>query len=160
MLCWVREASHKRPNFFKIYFIYFKRARVCMCTCKQGRERERERERERLLSRLHAISAEPDEGIKLTNCKITTWAKIKNQILNWLSHPGAPKDLVFWLHSYEISRIGKVIVTESRLVVVLSLGTGENGKWLPVGAEFLLGEQKCSRIRLWWWLDILKITEL
>ena len=38
----------------------------------------------------HAVSAEPDGGLKLTNCEIITWAEIK-QTLNGLSHPGAPK---------------------------------------------------------------------
>ena len=36
------------------------------------REKERERERERIPSRLHAISAEPDAGLRLTNCEIMT----------------------------------------------------------------------------------------
>ena len=65
------------------------------------REREREREstwergRERISSRLHAISAEPDRGLKPTNPKIMTWAEIKSQTLNWLSHPGVPTQLNF-----------------------------------------------------------------
>ena len=38
----------------------------------EGVERERERERERIPSGLHAVSAEPDLGLDLTNCEITT----------------------------------------------------------------------------------------
>ena len=37
---------------------------------KQGRGRETGRER--LISRLHAVSAEPDLGLKLTNCEMVT----------------------------------------------------------------------------------------
>ena len=36
------------------------------------REREREREREKIPSRLHAASAEPNAGLDLPNCAITT----------------------------------------------------------------------------------------
>ena len=49
------------------------------------RERERERgkgrdreEREGISSRLHTVSMEPDAGLKLTNCEVVTWAKIKS----------------------------------------------------------------------------------
>ena len=35
-------------------------------------ERERERERERTPSRLHVVSAEPNMGLKLTNCEVMT----------------------------------------------------------------------------------------
>ena len=34
-------------------------------------EREREREGERILSRLHAVSTEPDVGLELMNLEIT-----------------------------------------------------------------------------------------
>ena len=34
--------------------------------------RGREREKERIPSRLQAVSAEPDAGLKLTNCEIMT----------------------------------------------------------------------------------------
>ena len=58
------------------------------------RERERteraERQGERISSRLHNVSAEPDDGLKLTNYKIMIWAKTKSWMLNWLSHPGTP----------------------------------------------------------------------
>ena len=38
---------------------------------------------------LHTDSREPDAGLKLMNHEIMTWAKIKSQMLNQLSHPGA-----------------------------------------------------------------------
>ena len=53
-------------------------------------EWEKGRRRERVPSRLHTVSVEPDMGLKLTNCEITTSAKIESQILNRLSHPGTP----------------------------------------------------------------------
>ena len=56
----------------------------------RGKERERERGRERIPSRFHTISTEPYVGLDLTNCENTTWAEIKSQTLNQLSHPGAP----------------------------------------------------------------------
>ena len=33
---------------------------------------QEQRQRERIPSRLHAVSIEPDEGLDLTNCGITT----------------------------------------------------------------------------------------
>ena len=54
--------------------------------------RGRERGGERIASRLHAVSAEPNVELKLTNCEIMTGTKV----LNRLSHPGAPpKMLIF-----------------------------------------------------------------
>ena len=54
----------------------------------RGRRRWKQREANSLLS------VEPDAGLHLTswdhNSEIVTWAEIKSQILNWLSHPGAP----------------------------------------------------------------------
>ena len=61
--------------------IYFERE------CKGRRA---ERGRERIPGRLHTVSTEPHTGLKLTNCEIMTWAEIKSQILNRLSHPGPP----------------------------------------------------------------------
>ena len=61
-------------NFFYVYLFILRE-----------RERERasehasgggvEREGERISSRLHAISAEPDAGVKFMNSEIMTWAK-------------------------------------------------------------------------------------
>ena len=33
---------------------------------------------EQIPSRLHTVSEEPDTGLKLTNCKIMTWAEIES----------------------------------------------------------------------------------
>ena len=67
------------------------------------RKRGRERERERILSRLHAVSTEPEAGLHLTNDVIMTWVKIKNWTLNRLSHPDAPSmwfiDFFLWKES-------------------------------------------------------------
>ena len=78
-----------------------------------GRERDREREGEResgggaeregerIPSRLRTVSAEPDDlGLDPMNLELMTWAKIKSQMLNQVSHPGAP-GLTYsssWLH--------------------------------------------------------------
>ena len=54
-------------------------------------ERDRERERERIPSRLCSVRAEPNVGLEHTNREIMTSAKIKSQMLDQLSHPGAPR---------------------------------------------------------------------
>ena len=54
------------------------------------RERERERERENP-KQAHTVSEEPNVGLDLMNHDFMTWAEIKSQVLNWLSHPGALK---------------------------------------------------------------------
>ena len=73
--------------FFPCLFIYFERVRTHTHTHK--RVRGREGWRERIPSRLHAVSSEPKARLN-TNHEIMTWAKIKSQMLNRLSHPGAP----------------------------------------------------------------------
>ena len=50
----------------------------------------RERRKDRIPSRLQTVSTEPKAGLDPTNREIMTWAKIKGQMLNQLSHPGAP----------------------------------------------------------------------
>ena len=74
--------------FFFLKFIYLFWERESACA--QVGEGWRERDRERIPSRLHTVSAEPDRGLWLTKQEIMTWAEIKGQRLNWLSHPGAP----------------------------------------------------------------------
>ena len=51
--------------------------------------RGRERGRERIPSMLCTDRAEPDGGLKPTSCGIMTWAEIRSQMLNRLSHPDA-----------------------------------------------------------------------
>ena len=43
-----------------------------MCVHKPAGKRQRERGRERILTRLCAVRAEPDAGLKLTNCEMMT----------------------------------------------------------------------------------------
>ena len=52
--------------FFK--FIYSEKERERVSTSRGGPERRRDR----IPSRLRTISAEPDVGLELTNCEITT----------------------------------------------------------------------------------------
>ena len=79
--------------FFKFIYLFF-------------REREhewgrgKERGREGIPSRLHSLHSVWHRA-QSHDCKIMTWAEIKSQILNWLSHPGVPVFLVFkvaWIH--------------------------------------------------------------
>ena len=69
--------------FFKFY-LFGEKAREK----RGGAEREGEKETP---SRLRAISAEPDAGLKFSNHEIMTCAEIKGQILNGRSHPGTPE---------------------------------------------------------------------
>ena len=99
--------------FFLSLFIFLERERVCACVCaRTGRESQRERGRENPKRALFcAVSTEPCAGLHLTNREIVTWAKIKSQMFNQLSHPGAPACFLFntvaW---YIFSFIFKVLV--------------------------------------------------
>ena len=57
--------------------------------------KNRQKGRKRTPSRLHAVSTEPDVGLKLLNQlmnrEIVTGAAIKSQVLNPLSHPDVPE---------------------------------------------------------------------
>ena len=53
-------------KFFKFIYLLCERQR------KQAGEGQRERERERIPSRLHAVSAKPEVGLKLMNREIMT----------------------------------------------------------------------------------------
>ena len=70
---------------FKFIFIYFERK------SKRGRGRERGRQNPKQVLRLLLI-------LKLTNCESVTWAKVKIQMLNWMSHPGTPIRYSFYPH--------------------------------------------------------------
>ena len=56
----------------------------------RGREGQRDREGARIPSRLCNVNAEPHMETQLRNREIVTWAQVKSQPLNWLSHPGVP----------------------------------------------------------------------
>ena len=60
-----------------------------------GRGAEWHRERERILSRLHVQHGDP-LGAWSQDHGIMTWAEIKSQILHQLSHPGAPRQNLFY----------------------------------------------------------------
>ena len=51
---------------------------------------------EKIPSRLHAVSAESDEGLDLTNSEILTTVGIKSRMLSLLSHPGTPQMVPFF----------------------------------------------------------------
>ena len=53
----------------------------------------------------------------------TTWVKLKNIILSERNHHQRP--YLVWFHLYEMSKIGKTIVAESRLVVASARGRME-----------------------------------
>jgi len=57
--------------------------------------RGRGRRRERILSRLH-VQHRAWRGARSHDPEIMTWAKIKSQMLNRLSHPGTPLKDFFW----------------------------------------------------------------
>lgn len=66
-----------------------------------------------------------------------------------------------WFHLCELSRLGKSIETQSRLVAAVRWG---EGKGLLTGTINSGEWWKCSKFRLWWWLhhsvNILKTVEL
>ena len=72
----------------------------------RGRERERERERERIPSRLSSISTEPDVGFEPTNL---SGAEVRSQMVNRLSHSGAP-DMSVCLSSLLHLRVDGVLL--------------------------------------------------
>ena len=67
----------------------FERERERVSMSGGGAEEEGDTEYE-AASRLWAVSTEPDAGLELTNCEIMTWAEIKSQTPDRLSHPGTP----------------------------------------------------------------------
>ena len=67
--------------FFKFIYSFWERERKRVSGV--GEEREGERESQ-------GGSTEPDAGLNPMNQEITTWAEIKSQTLNRMSHPGAP----------------------------------------------------------------------
>ena len=77
---------------------------MCVCVCVWQRERQRDREteregqRERIPSRLCTVSVASNVELELTNCEIMTWAEIKSQTLNQLSHPDFKEILMEYVH--------------------------------------------------------------
>ena len=80
-----REANHKRHfNFMFLKFI-FERDRDSM----RGGGAEREGKRESQAGST-LLAESPVQGSNSQNREITSWAETKSQMLNRLSHPGAP----------------------------------------------------------------------
>ena len=66
-------------------------------------EGQREREGERENSKQALCCQHRDwHRLDLTNHEIMTWAQIKSQTLNWLSHPGAPPCAHFYIRDWLI----------------------------------------------------------
>ena len=92
---WMLE-SHLVTTYIRslIYYYYFlmfifERQREHMCT--RASRGKAERKEDRTPSKFcTAVSAEPDAGLKLTNCEIMSWVEIKSRTFNWLSHPRRP----------------------------------------------------------------------
>ena len=61
---WASNFIQQGKVFFKCVFILRERERK--------REQGRGREGERIIRKLHAVSAEPNTGLGLTKCEITT----------------------------------------------------------------------------------------
>ena len=71
-----------KKHFLKFTYLFWKKEREH----EQGRGRERERETQEYST----LTAQSLVGLKLVNCEIMTWAKIKSPMLNWLSHSATP----------------------------------------------------------------------
>ena len=69
----------------KDFIYFFGRKRVS--------RREKERKSEAGSVAVGAVGLR--RGVPSHNLKIMTWAKTKSQLLNQLSHPGAPEDMIF-----------------------------------------------------------------
>ena len=79
------ETNKIAQKFFM--FIYFEREREWV---RRGREGQTEKGWKRIPSRLHAVSSGSEAGLDPRSHEIMTWAEMKSQTLNRLSHPGAP----------------------------------------------------------------------
>ena len=62
--------------FLNVYLFILRKREEKEREREQGRDREKERER--IPTSLHAVSAEPDMGLDLTNCEIMTGTEIKS----------------------------------------------------------------------------------
>ena len=84
MLCYVML---RYIMLFIILMSIFERARERQSVSRGGAERERDRIQAG--SRLRAVSPEPDKGLELTSCEITTWAEV-GCLTDWATQ--APHD--------------------------------------------------------------------
>ena len=82
---------------------------------------------------------------KLMGCsksRATTWMNLRNIILSERSQTQKVLYNIIWFYLYEISRTGKSIETESRLVVTWGWEQGEIRSNYLMGTRFLLGVMK------------------
>ena len=117
-----------RKSFFFSLFVYFEREREWVHTRASGGGAERE-ERGNPKQAPHCQQAVQFQhragcGVQI-NCEIMTWAKIKSQMLNWLSHPGTPMKTI--LHSQII------IICAQRYKTLVH--NGQEGVWTEVRLE-------------------------
>ena len=108
------------------------------------------RGKEKILSRLHA-QHRSKAGLNLTTLKIMTWAKIRSQMLNKLSHPCIPKiALLKWK-------------------LLASMWSGILGKWTTIVVVIIVVMPSLIYINHWWsphcsnrnvWVNQGKITNL
>ena len=90
--------------FILFYFIYLERGHAR----KKGRDRERDGDGDRESQAGSMLSAQsPTWSSNSRTREIMTWAKIKSQTLNRLSHPSAPDDFKSWtsLHIWSKSHL-------------------------------------------------------
>ena len=90
LLVWVLIVSHKENNSFFFFLLFFKNFYVKegKTECEQGRGRERGRQR--IWSRLQALSRQHRPWCRPNPQTARSWPSW-SQMLNRLSHPGAPK---------------------------------------------------------------------
>ena len=84
-----RDCANKILIFTYFIYLFWERER-------EQWKRGRERRSERISSRVRTVSVGPHEGLYPRNSEIMTWAKIKSQMLNQLSHPDSPHFRTFY----------------------------------------------------------------
>ena len=82
LVCYCYSTLHLYFYFFKLISLFWERERRREHQCGRGREKGRENSQQ--ATRWH--STEPNTGLELMNCEIMTWAEIKIQTLNRMSH--------------------------------------------------------------------------
>ena len=86
------------PLYYVTYFLSFSAFPNLWCLDPQSfffLRGEGQRQRERELQAGSMPNTESSEGAQSHNLEIMTWAKIKSQTLNQLSHPGTPQLFCF-----------------------------------------------------------------
>ena len=96
------------------------------------------RGRERIPSRLHPVSIEPNVGHDLTNHEIMARVEIKNQMLNWLSRPGASVFLILKVHfiTVTVTCQGLLCVEGNSIQLSWCPHAGTMAGWWREGSSF------------------------